>query len=142
MGAQQAMSTICSMVCRWTRSCGRGSARTLGRNPAVSSSNNSKNTASQAALDFCLRGAFCAASPALSVFCACGPLYFLPAATLSKLWWAAADRAIAALCCSCRHHERRRRCLLRHAEPWSPCSDHVNHLGSRQRKTRFACGHT
>ena len=25
---------MCSKVCRWTRSCGRGSARTLGRTPA------------------------------------------------------------------------------------------------------------
>ena len=122
MGAQQTKSTMCSVVCRWTRSCGRGSARIPGRNPAVSSSNNSKNTASPAALDLCLRGALCAASPSLSVVCARGPSYFAPAATLSKLWWAAADRAIATLCCSCRHHERRRRCL-RQAEPWSPCND-------------------
>ena len=45
---------MCSMVCRWTRSCGLGSARTPGRNPAVSSSNNSKITASPAALVLCL----------------------------------------------------------------------------------------
>ena len=44
MGAQHTKSTICSTVCRWTRSCGRGSARTPGRTSAVSSSNNSKNT--------------------------------------------------------------------------------------------------
>ena len=58
----------------------------------------------------------------LSVFCAGRPSYFSPAATMSNLWWAAAGRAIATLCCSCLHHKRRRRCLLRHAEPWSPCS--------------------
>ena len=33
--------------------------------------------------------------PALSVFCPRGALYFSPSATLSKLWWAAADTTIA-----------------------------------------------
>ena len=62
-----------------------------------------------------LRGASCAASaPVLSVFSARRPEYFASAATLSKLWWTAADRAIATLSCSCRHHERWRRCLRRH----------------------------
>ena len=56
MGAKRTKSTMCSTVCRWTRC--------PGRTPAVSSSNNSKNTASPAALDFCLRGALLAASPA------------------------------------------------------------------------------
>ena len=121
--AQQAKSTMRSMVCRGSRSCGRGSARTPGRNPAVSSSSNSKITASLAALVLCLRGARCAASPALSVFCARRPSCVTPAATLSQLWWAATDRAIATLCCSCRHHERRRRCLRRQAAPCSPCSN-------------------
>ena len=87
MGEQQTKSTMCPVVCRWTPSCGRGSARTPGRTPAVSSSNNSKNTASPAALDFCLLGASFAASRVLSVFRARMPSYFAPAATLSKLWW-------------------------------------------------------
>ena len=33
MDAQQTKSTMCSMVCRWTRSCGRGSTRTPHRTP-------------------------------------------------------------------------------------------------------------
>ena len=35
MGEQQTKSTMCSMVCRWTRSCGRGSPRTPGRTRGV-----------------------------------------------------------------------------------------------------------
>ena len=47
MGPKRAKSTMYSTACRWTPSCGRGSARTLGLTPAVSSSKNSKNTASE-----------------------------------------------------------------------------------------------
>ena len=51
-GTTGATSPNCSAVCRRTRSCGRGSAKTPGRTPA-----------SQAALDFCLRRGFVRSLP-------------------------------------------------------------------------------
>ena len=76
-----------------------------------------------AALGVCLRGALCAAS-ALTVFCARKPRYVSSAATLSKLWWAAAARA------SRLRHEAKRLSLRRQAEP-APAAVAFNIHGNR-----------
>ena len=57
IGAKRTKSTICSTVCRWTRSCGPGgSARLAGRLPPGSSSNKLKSTGWGGG-GFCRRGA-------------------------------------------------------------------------------------
>ena len=84
--------------------CGRTSTNGAGRDPGGGG--------------FWRRGASCNSRSstslrALSVFCPRRALNVSPAATLSKLWWAAADRAMRTVCCSCFHHERSRRSRLR-----------------------------
>ena len=61
------------------------------------------------------------------------PSYFSPAATLSKLWWAAADRAIATLCCSCLHQERRRVYAAIAASCGPPVSTNWSHKKKRHK---------
>ena len=65
---------MCSTVCHFTRSCGRGSAKASGRVPLSSSSNNEKYSVSPATLFFWLRRALFVAS-ALAAFWLRGALY-------------------------------------------------------------------
>ena len=109
-GVTGTKSTMCSIVCRWTRSCGRGSVKASGRTPPWKSSGPRA-----AALCVCLRVALFAASPALSVLYARWPSYFSPAATLSKLCWTAAERAMRTVCCSPWASRQRPH---RHRPPW------------------------
>ena len=81
-------STIWSTVCRWTRTCGRGSVTGRGRAPTL---------------------------VLVTVSWSLGKSYAVP--TLECEWWVTVASTATTVCCSCRHHERRRRCLRRHEAP-------------------------
>ena len=102
------LSTICSTVRRWSRSCGLTSKSRSGRVPPGSSSYSEKNSVSPATLVVWLRRASYVAS-ALAVVCPRG------------VWCRASARAIATLLRAYFRYARRRRSLRRRAAPaaWS-----------------------
>ena len=116
IGEQQTKSTKCFKVCRWTRPCGRGSARTLGRNPAAGTSSTSREKYSvPAAWGLGSSGTWpCSTarshSPALAIVCLRG-----------AVWCVYPARAWAIDCCSCRQAARSRRPLRRRAAPVTGC---------------------
>ena len=61
-GTTGALSTMCSAVCRWTRSCGLTPAKRSGRTTPVSSSTNRSKSSGWGGGGFCRRGASCLSS--------------------------------------------------------------------------------
>ena len=126
IGTRTNASIICSTVCRCVRSCGPGgSARLAGRHPAVSSSYNSKNTASPATL---VLDVLCVASLVPAVFCPCRAACCSCLHTHSSLnsggnaaeeWWKVSARTVRTVCRSCFSHERSRRSRRLLAAPLS-----------------------
>ena len=131
MGATRTRSVMCSTLCLWTRSCGRGgSARVAGRLPPGSSSYRLKSTGWGGGVVRNLAVYFVSlsSSPALAFLCP------------REEWCNDVARAAAIDCCSCRHHERSRRCFLRCAALIKGCSQGSIVKGATKNKGTLGIG--
>ena len=130
MGATRTRSVMCSMVCLWTRSCGRGgSARLAGRLPPGSSSYRLKSTGWGGGVVRNLAVYFVSlsSSPALAFLCP------------REEWCNVVAKAAAIDCSSCRHHERSRRCFLRCAALIKGCSlGSISQVQAQKRGARLS----